>query len=65
MTNPDNYHAPAPDEWERMSTHAPKPVACCDCHLVHRVYTRIVDGQVEQRFERDEERTRELRETAK
>jgi hypothetical protein len=34
---------------------------CCDCGLVHRVDTRVRDGAIEQRIDRDEEATRWLR----
>jgi hypothetical protein len=34
---------------------------CCDCGLVHRVDTRVRNGAIEQRTDRDEEATRWLR----
>ena len=61
IEQPTNYHAPRPDEWVAFTPDGVRRVACCDCSLVHRVFTRIVDGRVEQRFERDDERTKELR----
>ncbi len=48
-------------QWVLMPRTYRKPVACCDCGLVHLVTTKIEDGKVWMRVSRDEERTRDVR----
>lgn len=36
-------------------------MACCDCHLVHRLDFRVVDGRVQLRARRDNRATAQLR----
>jgi Zn-finger protein len=43
-------------EWEE-TPEGPYWISCCDCHLCHRIATRVRRGRVELAFARDEEAT--------
>jgi len=47
-------------EWVRLSDN-PFGHGCCDCGLFHQVEWRVVDGQIELKYVRDEGETIRLR----
>jgi hypothetical protein len=54
------YYKVKNDKW-----YAPKKknhlLACCDCGLVHKVSYRIVKGQIQAKYKRDEKNTKKRR----
>lgn len=56
MTRRVRYHVLKDGEWIRPRRRGFKEM-CCDCHLVHLLEFRVVDGKIEFRASRDERAT--------
>ena len=50
-------------EWLDVGTY--RTHICCDCSLAHVIYYRLFEGRIQERWRRDDKKTRRLRRQAK